>query len=87
MGFDARVTGIGSLFGIHFTKKKNVRDLTHYSEEHKEHAKRLFTFLLNNGNLLLATDLPHGAISYSHSESEIDTLVSCVEEYLKSQGR
>jgi glutamate-1-semialdehyde 2,1-aminomutase len=87
LGFDARVTGIASLFSIHFTNKKNIRDLRHYSEEHKEQANRLFTFLLKNGILLLATDLPHGTISYSHSESEIDTLVSRVEEYVKTQTR
>ena len=80
-GLTARVTGVGSLFGIHFTKQKTVRDTRHLSQEHKEQAKRLHTFLLNNGILVLMNELQHGAISYSHSEDEIDKLVSCIEEY------
>ena len=87
LGFNARVTGIGSVFAIHFTKKKNIRDLRHYSKEHVERAKRLFAFLLKNGILLLATDLPHGAISYSHTESEVDTLTSSVEDFVKTRGQ
>jgi len=85
VGFDARVTGVGSLFAIHFTKQKNVRDIRHFSEAHKEQSKRLFTFLLNNGILMLLPDHLHAAISYSHSEEDIDTLVTRVEEYLKMQ--
>ena len=72
----SRVTGVGSLFGLHFTKQKSIRDTRHLSQEHKEQAKQLFTFLLNNGILLLATDIQHGAISYSHCEEDIDKLVS-----------
>lgn len=85
LGFSARVTGIGSLFSIHFTKQKSVRDISHFSEAHKEQSKRLFTFLLDNGILMLVPELLHGAISYSHSEREIDDLVSLVEEYVKAR--
>jgi len=87
LGFNARVTGIGSLFGIHFTKNKEIHDLRHFSEEHVERAKRLFAFLLKNRILLLSTELQHGAISYSHSESEIDTLVSRIEDFVKTEAR
>jgi len=83
--FNAQVTGIGSLFAIHFTRQKNIRDPRHLSPEHKEPSKRMSTFLLNNGILLLTTHLPHGAISYSHSEGEIDALVSRIEEYVQTQ--
>lgn len=84
--FGAQVTGVGSLFGIHFTKEKSVRDTRHLSEQCKEHAKQMFSHLLNKGILLLSTDLPHGAISYSHSENEIDTLVSGIQDYLQRQA-
>jgi len=87
LGFNARVTGIGSLFGIHFTKKKDIHDLRHFSEEHVERAKRLFAFLLKNRIVLLSTELPHGVISYLHSESEIDTLVSRIEDFVKTEMR
>jgi len=83
----ARVTGVGSLFGLHFTKQRNIRDTTQLSPEHKEQANRLFTFLLGNDIVLLMTDLQHGAISYSHSEDDIDRLVALVEAYLHKQAR
>ncbi|MCJ7455305.1 aspartate aminotransferase family protein [Candidatus Bathyarchaeota archaeon] len=83
--FDARVTGAGSLFGIHFSKMKCIRDTRHLSGQHKEQAKQMFSYLLNNGILLLSPDLPHGAISYSHSESEIETLVSAIQNYVHRQ--
>lgn len=82
---NARVTGLGSMFAIHFTKKKSIDNVRHFSREHVKHARRLFTFLLGNGILLLATDLQHGAISYSHSESEIDALISCIETFARTQ--
>lgn len=85
-GFDAQVTGVGSLFCIHFTRQKNVRDIRHFSEAHKEQSKRMFTFLLNNRILILVPELLHGAISYSHSEGDIDALISRVEEYVKTQA-
>ena len=83
--FDARVTGAGSLFGIHFSKEKCIRDTRHLSGQYKEQAKQMFSYLLNNGILLLSPDLPHGAISYSHSESEIETLVSAIQNYVHRQ--
>jgi hypothetical protein len=46
----------------------------------------MFTFLLDNHILLLVPELLHGAISYSHSESDIDALISRVEEYVKTQA-
>jgi glutamate-1-semialdehyde 2,1-aminomutase len=84
-GFGAQVAGVGSLFGIHFTKEKRIRDTRHLSGQYKEHAKQMFSHLLNNDILLLSTDLPHGAISYSHSESEIETLVSGIQDYVEKQ--
>jgi glutamate-1-semialdehyde 2,1-aminomutase len=83
--FDAKVTGLGSLFAVHFTSQKQVRDSTEYSAQHKEESRRLFRFLLDNQILILVPDHLHGAISYSHSENEIDTLISNVENYVKQQ--
>jgi len=81
----ARITGVGSLFGIHLTKQKSVHNIAGWSSEQQERSKRLFRFLLKNEILLLAIDLPHGAVSYAHSEDEVDTFASRVEEYLKSE--
>jgi glutamate-1-semialdehyde 2,1-aminomutase len=85
-GLTARVTGVGSLFGIHFTRQKTVRDTKHLDQQHKEQAKQLHAFLLNNDILLLSADLQHGAISYLHSEDEIDTLVSRVQDFAQKHA-
>jgi len=83
-GFDAQVTGVGSLFAIHFTQQRKIRDASHLSEAHKEQSTRMFGFLLNRGILMIVPDLLHAAISYSHSQGEIDVLASCVEEYVRT---
>ena len=85
-GLTARITGTGSLLAIHFAKKKAVRDIKHLSEEHKRHSKRIFTFLLNNGVLMLVPENLHAAISYSHSQDEIDSLISLIGECVKTQS-
>ncbi len=79
--YGARITGVGSLFAIHFTKAKQVRDIRHFSEEHKEQSKRMFAFLLGNGALVMVPELLHAAISYSHSDADIEALVSSVERF------
>jgi len=82
----ARITGTGSLLAIHFTKKKAVRDIKHLGEDHKRRSKRIFTFLLNNGVVMLVPDNLHAAISYSHSQDEVDSLVSLIGECVKTQS-
>jgi hypothetical protein len=46
----------------------------------------MFDFLVKRGILLMVPDLPHCAISYAHSEDEVDVLGSRVEEYLRSEA-
>ncbi len=87
LGVDAQVTGIGSLFAIHFTQEKIVRDSKHFSDIHKAQSRGLFAFLLSRNILVMIPDSLHAAISYSHSEDEIDGLVSCVEDYSKARAR
>jgi glutamate-1-semialdehyde 2,1-aminomutase len=86
LDYKAEVTGMGSLFAVHFTEKKNTRDMRYYSDVHREKSKRMFTFLLNNGILIMAPDNLHAAISYSHSKDDIDLLVSRVEEHVRLQA-
>ena len=81
----AKATGIGSLFAIHFAEQKKIRDIRHYSSVQKENSKRMFTFLLKNGILIMAPDSLHASISYSHSIDDIDMLISRLEEYLRLQ--
>ena len=83
----AQVTGIGSLFAIHFTRQKKIQNMRHLSDAYKEHSRQLFAFLLSRGVLIMVPESLHAAVSYAHTEDEIDKLVSCVEEYSKAQTR
>ena len=82
-----QVTGIGSLFAIHFTRQKKIQNMRHLSDAYKEQSKRLFAFLLSRGILIMVPESLHAAVSYAHTEDEIDALVSCVEEYSKAHTR
>jgi len=82
-----QVTGIGSLFAIHFTRQKKIQNMRHLSDAHKEQSRQLFAFLLSRGILIMVPESLHAAVSYAHTEDEIDKLVSCVEEYSKAQTR
>ena len=51
-----------------------------------ELSRKMFSHLLENGILMLLPDTLHGAISYSHSESDIEQLVSTIERYVKERN-
>ena len=69
---DARVTGIGSLFGIHFTSE-DIRDYRAVVRSNQTMRRALFMGLLNEG-VLLQTGAA-GALTALTTESEIDALV------------
>ena len=69
---DARVTGIGSLFGIHFTSEE-IRDYRGVVRSNQTMRRALFMGLLNEG-VLLQTGAA-GALTTLTTESEIDALV------------
>lgn len=81
--FPAQTTGIGSLFTIHTTDKKPLKDASCQITADHELSRKMFTFLLNNGILMLLPESLHGAIGYSHNESEIDQLSSSIEHYVR----
>ena len=68
----AQVTGIGSLFGIHFTEEEIV-DYRNVIRADSQMRRALFTGLLNEG-ILLQTGTA-GALNTLTTESEIDALV------------
>ena len=72
---EVQVTGIASLFGIHFTSQE-VTDYRSVLKADTEMARRLFTGLLNEGVLLQATCA--GALNTLTTEADIDTLVDAV---------
>jgi len=85
--FPAQVTGLGSLFAIHTTLKRPLRDVRSYSlHDHKQSAS-IFTYLLDNGILLLTPEMLHGCISYAHTESDVGRLTSTMEQYVNRTVR
>jgi glutamate-1-semialdehyde 2,1-aminomutase len=72
---EAQVTGIASLFGIHFTSEE-ITDYRSMLKGDTDMAQRLFTGLLNEGVLLQATCA--GALNTLTTEEDVDTLVDAV---------
>ena len=68
----AQITGVASLFGIHFTSEE-ITDYRSVIRADQQMSKALFTGLLNEGILLQAGC--GGSLSTLTTESEIDTLV------------
>ena len=74
-GVTAQVTGVASLFGIHFTSRpiRNYRDVV---SGDAEMTKAVFTGLLNEG-ILLQTSCA-GSLGVMTTEAEIETLADAV---------
>ena len=71
-GVPAQVTGIASLFGVHFTARpiRNYRDVV---ASDAEMTRAVFTGLLNEGILLQAACA--GSLGVMTTAAEVDTLV------------
>ena len=69
------MTGIASLFGIHFNPRpiKSYRDVV---QDDAEMTRGLYTGLLNEGILLQTTC--YGALGVMTTDAEINTLVDAV---------
>ncbi|MEM0456890.1 MAG: aspartate aminotransferase family protein [Nitrososphaerota archaeon] len=75
------VTGVGSLFAIHFTKEK-PKDVRSAVGDTKL-ARDYFHFLLNNNILCMKPSKQVFAPSVAHSEEDIERLLSVTEEFLR----
>jgi glutamate-1-semialdehyde 2,1-aminomutase len=78
----AQITGLGSLFGIHFTDRpvRHYRDIAAGNSRLKE---QVFLGLMNEG-VLVAPNLV-GALSTAITESEVDTFVDTFQRVLERQ--
>ena len=79
LGVPAQVTGVASLFGIHFTAQP-VTDYRAVLAGDQELKKAVFVGLLNEGVLLQTTCA--GALATMTTEAEIDVLVDAVRRVL-----
>ena len=82
-GFPAQAIGIGSLFAIHMTGNKPIKDAKSYANSDHGVSRRLFNHLLDSEILMVMPEMLHGAISYAHSEDDIRHLTSTVEKFVK----
>lgn len=80
-GVDVQVTGVGSLFSVHFTKKRvnNARDAF---EANREKLAEYHLNLITEGVFFLPTHF--GCVSNAHSDFDIEKLLSKTEDYLES---
>ena len=74
-----QVTGIGSLFGIHFTEEPII-DYRSVLRADREMQQKLFTGLLNEGILMQTKSA--GALCSLTTETEIDALVDAVRRVM-----
>ena len=84
-GFEAQTTGIGSLFAIHTTLKKPLKDANSQLLTNRGQSREMFSYLLENGIFMLLPEMLHGAISYSHTDDDIKQLVSIIERYVRER--
>ena len=76
----ARVTGVASLFGVHFTSEE-VSDYRSVLRGDGQMKKALFTGLLNEGVLLMSG--ASGALNSLTTESEVDSLVDATRQVVQ----
>lgn len=82
--FPAQATGLGSLFAIHTTDKKPLKDVRSYAMCDHKLSENIFAFLLDHGIFILRPETLHGCVSYSHTEGDITYLTSTIEQYVKT---
>lgn len=85
-GLEFQTTGIGSIFGCHFTRTP-IKDIADTSKGDKELSKRLMYFLLDRGVFCLTPELVHCAISTAHTEAEIDEFLRVAELFAKQEKK
>ena len=81
--YPAQATGLGSIFCIHMTNTKPLRDITNYAQYDQMQYKKLFHFLLENGIMILLPEIMHGGISNAHTEKDIHHLTSTLEKFVE----
>jgi len=84
--FPAQTTGVGSIFGIHMTAEKPIKDARVLASSDHEKSKKLFAQLLDDGIFILVPERMHAAISYAHSETDIENLTRSVERFVQANS-
>jgi glutamate-1-semialdehyde 2,1-aminomutase len=85
-GLEFQTTGVGSIFGCHFTKIP-VKDVLAASTGDKELSKKLMYFLLDRGIFCLTPELVHCAISTAHTDADIEEFLAAAETFARQAGK
>lgn len=78
-----KVTGVGSLFQVHFTEKE-VRNAHDTFTANREKLAEYHLNLIADGVFFLPTHF--GALSNTHDEADLEKLFCKTEEYAKHQS-
>ncbi|MCX8183523.1 MAG: aminotransferase class III-fold pyridoxal phosphate-dependent enzyme, partial [Crenarchaeota archaeon] len=81
--FEAYVTGLLSMIGLHFTKERPINGLTAERTKNRELGRRLFMHMLQKRIVYLRPETPHFAISTAHTKEEVECLVKGFEEFIR----
>ncbi|MBO3767950.1 MAG: aminotransferase class III-fold pyridoxal phosphate-dependent enzyme [Candidatus Brockarchaeota archaeon] len=81
--FEAYVTGVLSMIGLHFTKEKPINGVTVERTKNKEISRKMFSYMLQKGIVYQRPETPHFAISTAHTKDDIERLTKEFEEFLK----
>ena len=84
--FPAQTTGVGSLFSIHMTKDRPIKDARILAKSDREKSRLLFNQMLDDGILMLLPERQHGAVSYAHTDSDINHLTASVDKFVKANS-
>ncbi len=82
----AQVTGIGSLLSIHTTARGPIKDAKAYAEADHDKSRKLFEHLLDDGILMIVPERLHGAISYAHTDSDVERLITSVAQFFTTNS-
>jgi len=81
--FDARVTGVGSMIGIHFTREEPINPRVIEETKNRELMIDFFKFMLSNKIAYLSSTAPHLFLSIAHTKEDVDRFITVTEEFLK----
>lgn len=80
-GLRAWVTGMGSLFCVHFTEERPTDIKGAYRNRNNELYRRYFYHLLNRGIAYVGLHSPHFFLCAAHSEEDVDRLLQATRDF------
>jgi len=82
-GVPFQATGVGSMFGCHFTDHA-ITDARSANMSDRTRAEGFRKQLIERGIFMIVTGSMHGCVSYSHTARDVEALASAAREYAVS---